>query len=138
MEKKIINVSKYIKYQGKPIVLEIGVYTICMTLRSFWKNGTAFCMQGDGCVLLEIDHEKAQHTHIEIDHDTLPILVYRGDVTTVASFFFDETTCIVRELTQEEHKTYKSALYSLMYKAKKPYVDVNPFCQPSSGYTHVF
>lgn len=138
MEKKIINNSKCIKkYQGKPIVLEMGVYTICMTLRSFWKNGTAFCMQGDGCILLEIDPKKASYFN-EIDHDTLPILVYKGDVTTMASFFFDSANCIVRELTQEEHKTYKSALRSLMYKAKRPYINVNPFSRPNSGYTRVF
>jgi hypothetical protein len=140
MEKKIINNSKYIKkYQGKPIVLEMGPYIICITLRSFWKNGTAFCLQGDGCILLEIDQEKAQHTHLDFNHDTLPILVYRGDVTTMVSFFFDSANRIVRELTQEEHKTYKSALRSLMYKAKRPYIDVNPFSsRPNSGYTRVF
>lgn len=143
MEKKIINISKYIKYQGKPIILEIGLFTICMTLRSFWRNNNTFCLQGDGCILLEIDPKKASYFN-EIDHDTLPILVYRGDVTTVIPLSFRLAFCLVRELTQEEYKTYKSALRSLMYKAKKPYFDVvsPPTCNENTwarlGYTRVF
>jgi len=143
MEKKIINIPKYIKYQGKPIIVEIGFYTICMTLRSFWRSNFAFCLQGDGCILLEIDQEKAQHAHLDFNHDTLPILVYRGDITTMVPLSFNPTTCLVRELTQEEHKTYKSALRSLMYKTKKPYLDiVSPTCTEDNwaflGYTRVF
>ena len=144
MEKKIINIPKYIKHRGKPIIIEIGFYTICMTLRSLWRNNNTFCLQGDGCILLKIDQEKARHAHLDFNHDTLPILVYRGSVTTMVPLSFNPATCLVRELTQEEHKTYKSALHSLMYKTKKPYFDSvpPPTCTGNNwallGYTRVF
>lgn len=139
MEKNIINVSEYIKYQGKAIILETGTLTICMTLRSFWKNSKGhYCIQGDGCLLLEIDYKKALRFHLATDHDTLPIPLYGGGMTRVVPIVYYNNTCIVRELTQEEHKIYKSTLHSLMFKTKTPYVKTIPLPWFGSGYTCVF